>query len=397
MHLEASDGEAMPIIPRRQFLIGSALPALLGSTSVQAAESIEALVQNRTVQFRSDGLALSPADYTRLLARLAEDPGIATDDYSRHGVVALLEQEMAALLGKEMAVYLPTGTLANHLAVRLLARGGRRVLVQQESHLYNDAGDCAQQLSGLTLVPLAPGNATFTLAELEAEMRRVETGRVRTAVGAISIELPVRRVLGDVFGFAELQNITAFARERRIGLHLDGARLFLASAYTGISPATYAAMFDTVYVSLYKYFNSASGAILAGPRQLLGTLYHERRMFGGGLHQVWPDAAVARYYLHGFAGRYARAVATADALFQTLAEHPHCQLIRRPAGTNVTRLHVSGPSAASLPERLRERGILIGPAQRASADGADFLLVTNESLLLRPAAQIIRVFAEALG
>ena len=156
-------------------------------------------------------------------------------------------------------------------------------------------------------------------------------------------------------------------------------------------------MFDTVYVSLYKYFNSASGAILAGPRQLLGTLYHERRMFGGGLHQVWPDAAVARYYLHGFAGRYARAVATADALFQTLAEHPRCQLIRRPAGTNVARLHVSGPSAASLPERLRERGILIGPAQRASADGADFLLVTNESLLLRPAAQIIRGFAEALG
>jgi len=229
LHLEASDGEAMPIIPRRQFLIGSALPALLGSTSVQAAESIEALAQNQTVQFRSDGLALSPADYTRLLARLSEDPGIATDDYSRHGVVALLEQEMAALLGKEMAVYLPTGTLANHLAVRLLARGGRRVLVQQESHLYNDAGDCAQQLSGLTLVPLAPGNATFTLAELEAEMRRVETGRVRTAVGAISIELPVRRALGDVFGFAELQNITAFARERRIGLHLDGARLFLAS------------------------------------------------------------------------------------------------------------------------------------------------------------------------
>ena len=168
-----------------------------------------------------------------------------------------------------MAVYLPTGTLANHLALRRLARDGRRVLVQQESHVYNDEGDCAQQLSGLTLVPLAPGRATFTLADVEAELRRVETGRVHTAVGAISIELPVRRIMGEVFDFAEMQKITAFARERRIGLHLDGARLFLASAYTGISPATCAALFDTVYVSLYKYFNAASGAILAGPRHLL--------------------------------------------------------------------------------------------------------------------------------
>src|SRR4051794_16451694 len=115
---------------------------------------------NPIVQFRSDGLGLSPAEYARLLAEIAERRGIDVDDYSRGGVVAELEERMAALLGKERAVFLPTGTLANHLAVRLLAQGrGRRVLVQQESHLWNDEGDCATQLSGLTLVPLAPGRA----------------------------------------------------------------------------------------------------------------------------------------------------------------------------------------------------------------------------------------------
>src|SRR5260370_41822116 len=124
------------------------------------------------VQFRSDGLGLSPGAYARLLAEIAETQGIAEDDYSRDGVVSELEARMAAVLGKEAAVFMPSGTLANHLALRLLARTGRRVLVQRESHLYNDEGDCAQQLSGLHLVPLAQGRATFTLDEAVAAIPR---------------------------------------------------------------------------------------------------------------------------------------------------------------------------------------------------------------------------------
>src|SRR4051794_2122278 len=106
------------------------------------------------VQFRSDGLGLPPLAYARLLAEIAQCQGIAPDDYSRGGVVAELETRMAALLGKEAAVFLPTGTLANHLALRLLTGPRRRVLVQRESHLYCDEGDAAQQLSGFNLVPL---------------------------------------------------------------------------------------------------------------------------------------------------------------------------------------------------------------------------------------------------
>ena len=112
-----------------------------------------------------------------------------------------LEKRMAAMLGKEMAVWLPTGTLANHLAIRLLAGGKRRVLVQAESHLFNDCGDCAQTLSGLTLVPLAPGKATFTLEEVEHAASATRLGRVETPIGAIQIESPVRggRVSGLIF------------------------------------------------------------------------------------------------------------------------------------------------------------------------------------------------------
>src|SRR5437764_1266537 len=91
-------------------------------------------------------------------------------------------------------------------------------------------------------------------AEYARLLVRLAEERVATPVGVISIESPVRRLQGQVFDFAEMQRIAAFARNARIGLHLDGARLFLASAYTGVTPADYATPFDTVYVSLYKYF-----------------------------------------------------------------------------------------------------------------------------------------------
>src|SRR5436190_22506236 len=126
------------------------------------------------MHFRSDGLALSPTEYASLLARLAEGDGIAADEFSRDGAVALLEERMAAVLGKETALFLPSGTLANHLALRVLTQRGRRVLVQRESHIYNDSGDCAQELSGLTLIPLAADRANFDLAEAAAVVDRAE-------------------------------------------------------------------------------------------------------------------------------------------------------------------------------------------------------------------------------
>ena len=128
--------------------------------------------EDHRIHFRSDGLALSPAEYARLLARLAENGRIVADEFSRDGIVTQLEERIAAMLGKETAVFLPSGTLANHLALRLLARSGRRVLVLRESHIYTDAGDCVQELSGLVLIPLAPERATFDLAEAAAEVAR---------------------------------------------------------------------------------------------------------------------------------------------------------------------------------------------------------------------------------
>ena len=228
---------------------------------------------NPVIQATGDGIEHTPEEYAILLQKIAS--------YSRARRLLNRRRRGEARAGRrgrprqETAVWVSTGTLANHLAVRLLAGGRRRVLVQQESHLFNDCGDCCQTLSGLHLVSLAVGKATFTIEDIEREVARGASGRVSVPVGAIQIETPVRRKAGEVFDFDEMKRISGWARERGIGMHLDGARLYLAAAYGGRHVREYAASFDTVYVSMYKFFNAASGAVLAGPKSLLDNLFQE--------------------------------------------------------------------------------------------------------------------------
>jgi threonine aldolase len=338
---------------RRTFL---AAPIFAAATASAAADT-ETDTPPLPVQANGDGIHHTPAEYSALLEKLS--PTIEPDDYSRGGVVAKLEQSVAAALGKETAVWLSTGTLANHLAVRLLAGEKRRVVVQHECHLFNDCGDCCQTLSGLNLIPLAPGQATFTVDDLERETARSASGRVSVPIGAIQIETPVRRKMGETFDLAEMKRVSHWARDRKIGLHLDGARLYLAAAYSGVPVREYAALFDTVYISMYKYFNAASGAILAGPRSLLENLYHPRRMFGNGLSQVWPFAAVALHFFEGFPERYAQAVATSEKVITALQADSRFEVTRVPNGTNIFSLHLRSGNAEAFQRRAADAGFIL--------------------------------------
>jgi threonine aldolase len=359
--------------------------------AVPLAFQIAAAQEPPRVFARGDGIPLTPREYTALLSKLAEPEGFE-DDFSRGGAVEKLETRMAALLGKEAAVWLPTGTLANHLAVRMLAGNNRRVLVQAESHLFNDTGDCAQTLSGLHLVPLAPGRAGFTLQDCERAVAESQLGRVSTPVGALQIETPVRRRSGERFDFEEMKRIAAWARSRRIGLHLDGARLFLESVYASRPVKDYAALFDTVYISMYKCFNAGSGAILAGPKALLADLYHTRRMFGGGLHRAWPFAAVALHYIDGFEQRFRAGMEASEAVIKTLFSDPGFEIERIPNGTNVFRLSVNGVNAPIYQTRLQLAGI-----EAAVPTGTSLTLQANETWARVPVSELIARFRTALG
>lgn len=386
----------MSSMGRREVLkLGGALATGAAAAPVAAAavaESGELARLRQAVNFIYDGSHLSPPEYAHLLGQIATAGPLRPDSYSNGGVVEELERVFARWLGTESAVFMPTGTLANHVALRELAGKRRRVIVQAESHIYNDSGDCAQQLSGLNLFPLAPGRVGFTLQEVEDAVRRSRSGRVETGVGVICIESPVRRMDDAVFGYDEMRRIAAFARDEGIRLHLDGARLFVESVHTGISPARYAELYDTVYVSLYKCFNSVSGAILAGTRDFTENLFHVRRMFGSGLPGAWPFAAVALEFVDDFLEQYASAWRKAEELFRALQRHPAFRIERIANGTHIVPVYVPGTHPERFRERLARQNIHLPQARRQGG----FWLRVNPSLNRMAAEDVAGAFMAAL-
>jgi threonine aldolase len=344
------------------------------------------------VSFVTDGLDLDTREYASLLDQAAQAGAIEADWYSNGGVVAQLEEKFAGLLGKQAAMFVPTGTLANHIAVRQLAGNDRRVLVQAESHLYNDCGDCASLLSDLNLVPLAMGQATLGLDEVRHWVERSASGRVEMKVGAISIETPVRRRDHRMADFAKLQQVCAYAREHGIRLHLDGARLFNLPHHSGRRLHEYTALFDTVYVSLWKHFNGMSGAILAGDASFIDGLYHTRRMFGGSLPRAWPGLALVGRYVDSYQGDYARAWEAAERLFAALRAHPSFAVRKLEDGTSRVFLAATGVAPDDFVQRLAAQDIMIG-----SARAGEFGLDINPTLLRRPTEVLAAQFIGALG
>jgi threonine aldolase len=369
---------------------GASVPAPVWAAA-QVGTPGRGIAQDSAVRLTGDGLGLSAVQYARILAQLA-DRGIAEDDYILGGVVEELEARMARLLGKERAVFMPTGTLANNLAIRALAGGAGRAVVQADSHIYLDSGDCVQTLSHVTLMPLGEGRPTFTAEELERLLEKNETGRVATRIGVVSIESPVRRMRGQVFDPVELTKVIAVARKGNVRLHLDGARLFLEAAYARKPVAEYAGPFDTVYVSLYKYFNASFGAILAGPRNLLDGMFHVRRMFGGGLSSAWTSAAVALHYLDGFDERYRTAIGRAENLARRLGADQRFTITREPSGTNLMRIAVKTADPQAFRRNLAARGIQLG----APGPNGVFLVATNETMNRKSADEMADAFAAAL-
>ena len=308
---------------RRNFIANTAavvaVPFLPNIDSKNYKNMEELLEKYLPVNFTRDGLDLSPTLYSKLLEQLTLKEDFKSDSYGLGGMIHQFEEKVALALGKEKAIYMPTGTLANHIALRKHCNTKKRAIVQYESHINRDSGDCVSTLSGINLITLGGNKLIFNTDELQDVLNDNQKGKVKTPIGALSLETPVRRKNLQRIPFKEIENICKIARENNIALHLDGARLHIDAAFSGKNVKDYTKLFDTIYISLYKSFSSVNGAILAGSKNIIDGLHNERRMFGGGLPSSWQQITVANYFFDNYEERFAKAKIQFD-IFKNLIE-----------------------------------------------------------------------------
>jgi len=383
-------------LDRRAFLQGSLATALAAATAdvAAAAQAASAAappppafprVDARSVWLVGDSAPPDPLAMTARLAELARNNPDIRDRYQDGGVVAELERSFAQLLGKEDCAFFPSGTLANNVAVRVLCGEQRRALVQQESHLYRDESDAAQRLSGINLLPLAAGRASPTLEEMRGAIDASENGPYPMKIGAVSLESPVRRADGEMVPLLLVKQIAALARTHGARLHLDGARLLLAQP--GFDLAGYTALFDTVYVSLYKYLDAPFGAVLAGSKADIAEARDLRHVYGGALYQGWMPAALAHDALPRFRPEIVRAHQRVRQLVSALVDSGKVRERSSPHASNIFWLEMEQSLAEAAFERGRQAGIRVGRWK----DGR-IPLYANTTILRRPLEEYVGLF-----
>ena len=361
-------------------------PAAWAAASPKSPQDPEHI--NRSVILMGDDLPHYGRDWLARMDAILQTRDKASDFYLKRGAVEELEQRFARLLGKEDVAFMPTGTLANHLALRLLCGDKKRALVQQESHVYCDESDAVTTLSAINLVPLAPGRAAPTLEEVDAAIAVSEKAAYPLPIGAISLESPVRRADGAMVPFETVQAIAERARAKGIGMHLDGARLLLNSGADGFTVTKYAAPFDTVYVSLYKYLGAPFGAVLAGNKATIARARDARHIFGGTIFHGWQPALLALDTLDGFEERFAKVRAAGDRLLAGLAKLDGYTVRRVEHGTNIHFLELAEGRRQGLRERLAKADVMVGEPHQGR-----LMLTFNESLLRKPVDAIVKAFA----
>ncbi len=390
---------AKKIKGRRDFLKTSGLatiPFLLPTSLSASGGFADYAKKEESINFVTDGAMTSPLEYARELQAIAEKYPDTSDAYAKGGAVSRLEAEFAKLTGKQKAIFMPSGTMANNLALRVLSEGKSKIFVQETSHLYRDEADAAQTVHSKRLVPVAPGKGEFSLADLKESITYHQKGEVfQSGIGAISIENPVRRADGQVFSLEEIRKISGYCRENGIKLHLDGARLHLASAYSGVPIREYSSYFDTVYISLYKYLGSKGGAILAGDAAVIDQMPHLIKVFGGNIYQNWPYAAVALDKIGNIESLLQKSRAKGDQLMALMNASGNMKISPVQNGSNVFNLQITSPvNYEKFAAYLKEKEQI--QLRMPDSQGVIKFFV-NETILRRSNEAILAVLKKAIG
>jgi threonine aldolase len=301
------------------------------------------------------GLTLTPAEVralrrscTRFVAgdgpRTAADylaqipPDTEVDFYGIGGVVEELEREVATILGKPAAAFMPSGIMAQQIALRIHAdrRGRRGIVFHPLCHVDQKELRAYEQLHGLRGHPVGEPHRLLTLADLTTHRWLGEP--MGEAPAVLLLELPQRDIGGELPAWNDLDAQVEWARGRGAAVHLDGARLWGCEAFYGRSLAEIAALFDTVYVSFYKQLGGLAGCALAGPNDIVLEAKDWRRRHGGMLYGLWPNAASGLTALRARLPRMAVYQRHALAIADALRDLPDAQVVPDPPHTPMFHL-----------------------------------------------------------
>ena len=303
------------------------------------------------IDLRSDTITKPTPEMRKVIAEAVVGDDVHGDDPT----VKELEQRTAQILGKPAALYVPSGIMANQVAIRTHTTPGDEILLDANAHIYYYEGGGPAALSGVMCHLLNGERGIFTADDVKRALRPKDIHFPRTTL--VCLENTHNRGGGSIWPIQQIAEVEKTARQANLKLHLDGARLWNASAATGIPEDQYAQYFDSVSVCLSKGLGAPVGSVLAGSEEFIDRAKHYRRQFGGGMRQAGIIAAGGLYALEHHRRLLADDHKNAKNLARALVELPGIEIDPDTVETNIIFFKVTCMPASDLAQALHDAGV----------------------------------------
>lgn len=336
----------------------------------------------KTIDLRSDTVTVPSAEMRRAMA----EAEVGDDVIDVDPTVQRLQQRTAELLGKEAAIYMPSGSMTNQVAVRIHCKPGDEFICETGCHIYNYEQGAFAQLSGVVARTVDGDFGVLNVDQLRDLIRPMNEHLVRTRM--VTIENTHNRGAGRIQPYENVVAICQWAHDNGLTTHLDGARLFNAVAASGISADAWAQHFDTVSVCFSKGLGAPVGSALAGSAKAIREARLHRKLFGGGMRQAGIIAAGALYALEHNRERMKDDHATAQILASAVRETGGLELRPDTVDTNIVIFAVDPQlaAAADFVALLEQRGVQMLPFSATNVRAVTHLHIGNDDARLAAAA-----------